>query len=189
MSKLETLLFFILEVINKQQIYKNEKCLVSNEESGQETNNFIKSSIDNISEKMMKILIDRYLEYNNTNIPSEPKLLPSIPVISNNRMLNNNLLGNGEVNNQKDIFISNKNSPNPFLEDYCFMNQSIFNSPSCNKIDEKFTYKKNNENHSIIDNFIKLERIQSFDLQDVYKNENFHDINKIEKNNTESLLD
>ena len=136
---------------------------------------------------MLKILVERYVEYNKINKTNEAKLIPNIPVITNNRIFNNNLLGKGEVKIQKEINVSDKNSPNPFLEDFCFMNQNIFNSPSYNKIDEKFTYKKNSENETNIDNFIQLDRIPSFDLQDMYKNENFTK-KKIDKN-IHSLLD
>ena len=45
-----------------------------------------------------------------------------------NPLFNNNLLGKGEVKIQKEINVSDKNSPNPFLQDFCFMNQNIFNS-------------------------------------------------------------
>ena len=188
MSNLETLLFFILDVIITQHKYKNDKCLITSEDSGQDKHKFIKSIIDNFREKMLMILNENYVEFSKINKTNETKLIPNIPAITNNsRIFNNNLLGNRETIAQKDINVY-ENSPNPFLDEFCLMKQNIFNSPSYNKIDEKFMYKKSAESEINMDNFIQLEKIQSFDLHDMFKYDNFNK-NKVDNNKIHSLID
>lgn len=224
-KKLETLLFFILEYIIPKHTFKNENkntllsssnasnSLVSNNEFKIKTtnennrSNFVKNALEGLGENFFKTILDKYIEYTQSNNLKDLNGLGLItsnaiaslkqdkPLMLGNESVNTNL--NSNLNNlaenthpynfentnnmlddDKNIFSMKHNSPNPFIDDFNFSQNNIFNSPSR----ENFNYnmykipnenKENSEadNNLLADNFpLNLSRNNSVDLNDYFKN-------------------
>jgi hypothetical protein len=161
-KKLETLLFFILEVIVPKQPYKanNSQSLgggliPSGSEFKPGKNNpdsrstVYKAALDNLGENFLKNLMEKYLDYNTVSSKiNDAKILTKLdlPIFSHR---SNNLLGSAE-NECNNINMNNiqnlpnkfnmddgsvrQHSPNPFHDDFTFTNGVFDTSPNINHI-------------------------------------------------------
>jgi hypothetical protein len=153
-KKLETLLFFILEVILPKQPFKtatttsvnNINCgLVSsnpdfkNKTSNDPRNNVYKNAFENLGENFIMNLLEKYMDKNGPKIENKIFSKIDLPIYthrSNNQLgcaedTNNNQPMKFEDDNHMNRYRQqhNNGSPNPFSDEYCFKS-GLFGSPN-----------------------------------------------------------